>query len=228
MRQAAVKHVDETGWKQAGHKRWLWLAAKSTVAAFLIHAHRGWDAVVALPGEAVTGLVCSDRWSAYRRLSRWCRQIGWAHLKRDFQKLVDRGGPAARLGSALQPLAERVFAEWHLFRGGGCDREALQERLDGTAQELERLLRAGRRCAAAKAATFCQRAGVVAGGVAFRGDRRGGADEQPRGASAAPGRAVAEERLRLSQRGGLPFCRADVDGGTDAPPARAVGAALPV
>jgi transposase len=31
----------------------------------------------------------------------------------------------------------------------------LQERLDGPARELERLLRAGRRCADTKAATFC-------------------------------------------------------------------------
>jgi transposase len=81
--------------------------------------------------------------------------VCWAHLKRDFRKLVDRGGPAARLGQRLQRLAERVFEEWHLFRGGGFDRQALQERLDGPARELERVLRAGRRCADAKAATFC-------------------------------------------------------------------------
>src|SRR5947209_5943756 len=77
------------------------------------------------------------------------------HLKRDFQKLVDRGDPAARLGKKLQRVAEQVFAEWHLFRGGSIDRPALQQRLDGPAQELERLLRAGRRCADPKAATFC-------------------------------------------------------------------------
>jgi transposase len=139
----------------AGQLCWLWLAATDTVAAFLIHAHRGWDALVALLGAQVKGLVCSDRWSAYGRLSRWCRQLCWAHLKRDFQKLVDRGGPAARLGRKLQSVAERVFQQWHLFRGGGFDREALQRRLDATAQELERLLRSGRRCADAKAATFC-------------------------------------------------------------------------
>jgi hypothetical protein len=76
-------------------------------------------------------------------------------LKRGFQKLVDRGGPAARLGQKLQRVAERVFQQWHLVRGGGIDRPALQKRLDGPARELERLLRAGRRCAEKKAATFC-------------------------------------------------------------------------
>jgi transposase len=155
VRAAPVKNVDETSWKLAGRLCWLWVAATGTVAAFLIHARRGAQALGALLGERVQGLVGSDRWSAYATLSVWRRQICWAHLRRDFQKLVDRGGPAARLGKKLQAIAARVFAEWHLFRGGGIDRSALQARLDGDAQELERLLRAGRRCADTKAATFC-------------------------------------------------------------------------
>jgi transposase len=155
VRAAAVKNVDETSWKLGGALCWLWVAATGTVAAFLIHARRGWQALAALLGEQVQGVVGSDRWSAYARLSPFCRQICWAHLKRDFQKLVDRGGPSARLGQKLQRLTERVFVEWHLFRGGGGDRQALQARLDAPARALERLLQAGRRCACARAATFC-------------------------------------------------------------------------
>jgi transposase len=156
VRAAAVKHVDETGWKLAGKLCWLWVAATGTAAAFLVHAHRGWDALAALLGAQVQGFVCSDRWSAYGRLSPFVRQVCWAHLKRDFQKLVDRGGPAARLGRKLQRVAGRVFEEWHLFRGGTFGRRTLQNHLDGEARELERLLRAGRRGADAQAATFCE------------------------------------------------------------------------
>jgi transposase len=156
VRDAGVKNVDETSWRLAGKLCWLWVAAAGTVAAFLIHAHRGWHALAALLGETITGLVCSDRWSAYAKLSPWCRQVCWAHLRRDFQKLVDRGGPAARLGRKVQRIAEVVFEEWHLFCGGDFDREALMDRLDREARELERLLKAGRRCADAKAAAFCE------------------------------------------------------------------------
>ena len=156
VRDADVKHVDETSWKLAGQLCWLWVAAAGTVAAFLIHARRGREALAALVGETIQGFVCSDRWSAYAKLSPWCRQICWAHLRRDFQKLVDRGGAAARLGKKLQRITDRVFEEWHLFRGGTFGRRALQNHLDGEARELERLLRAGRRCADAKAATFCE------------------------------------------------------------------------
>ena len=156
VRDAAFKNVDETSWKLAGDLCWLWVAATSTVAAFLIHARRGWAGLAALLGERIKGFVGSDRWSAYGRLSPWCRQICWAHLRRDFQKLVDRGGAAARLGEKFQRIADRVFEEWHLFRGGGCDRETLMERLNDEAEELERLLKAGRRCADPKAAAFCE------------------------------------------------------------------------
>jgi transposase len=155
VRAAPVKNVDETSWKLAGKLCWLWLAASTTVAAFLVHARRSGEALAALLGQSWHGLICSDRWSAYGRLSPYLRQICWAHLKRDFQKLIDRGGAAARLGRQLQGVATRVFEEWHLFRGGTIDRPALQRRLDGDAEHLEHLLRAGRRCADAKAAAFC-------------------------------------------------------------------------
>jgi transposase len=155
VRGADVKNVDETSWKLAGKLCWLWVAATNTVAAFLIHAHRSWDALVALLGADIKGFVCSDRWSVYSRLSAYCRQVCWAHLKRDFQKLVDRGGAAARLGKKLQGIAEQVFPAWHLFRGGGCDRRALQDQLEEPAREFERLLKSGRRCADTKAARFC-------------------------------------------------------------------------
>jgi transposase len=155
VRQAEVKNVDETGWKLAGDLCWLWVAATATVAVFLIHAKRSFKALVALLGEEIHGIVTSDRFSAYAKLSKWCRQICWAHLKRDFQKLIDRGGAAARLGQKLQRLQERVFEEWHLFRGGGFDRATLLERLDPVGEEFERVLKSGRRCADRKAATFC-------------------------------------------------------------------------
>jgi transposase len=156
VRAAPVKNVDETSWKLAGRLCWLWLAAAGSVAAFLVHARRGAAGLAALLGEQVQGLVCSDRWGAYGRLSPYCRQVCWAHLKRDFQKLVDRGGGAAPLGRGLQEVTRQVFEQGHLFRGGGITRATLQRRLDGPARQLERRLRRGRRCADKKAATFCE------------------------------------------------------------------------
>jgi transposase len=47
--------VDETGWKQAGKKRWLWTAVTSTAALFVIHLRRGAAGLKALLGEAIEG-----------------------------------------------------------------------------------------------------------------------------------------------------------------------------
>src|SRR5262249_11495445 len=72
----------ETGWKQAGARRWLWAGATVTVAFFVIHARRNWEGLKALLGEAITGVVCSDRWATYDRLPPERRQVCWAHTIR--------------------------------------------------------------------------------------------------------------------------------------------------
>lgn len=95
VQQAAAKNVDETGWKQAGDKRWLWGAATTAVACFVIVASRVVVGLTALLGRKIKGIISSDRWSVYGPLKLGLRQLCWAHLKRDFQKLVDRGGAAA-------------------------------------------------------------------------------------------------------------------------------------
>ena len=163
VRRAPVKHVDETGWKRAGTLCWLWLAASQTVAAFVVHARRGAAGLTALLGESIGGVVCSDRFSVYSRLPCEQRQVCWAHLKRDFQKCVDRGGVANAFGAAALSVVQRVFEEWHLFRGGTIDRPTLSQRLGGEAERLERLLEIGVGCAEdAKLAKLCRNVRAVA------------------------------------------------------------------
>lgn len=155
VQAAPSKHADETGWKEAGRTRWLWGAATATVACFVIHLSRGAAGLSALLGEKVRGIVCSDRWSAYKRLGvRW-RQICWAHLKRDFQKLVDRGGVARIYGEKGLGAVHILFHEWHLFRGGGS-RKRLQFELEPLREAMRAWLEEGTGCADAPTATFCR------------------------------------------------------------------------
>ena len=83
------------------------------------------------------------------------RQICWAHLKRDFQKLIDRGGPAEAIGRACLEVVDCLFSDWWAFRNGQIDRAALQARVDRMARELQGILEQGSSCADSKAATFC-------------------------------------------------------------------------
>ena len=162
VRDAPVKHVDETGWKQAGARRWLWVAATQTVAAFLIHSRRNLAALTLLLGESIRGILVSDRWSTYNHLPNDRRQICWAHLKRDFQKCLDRGGAGTAIGRDGLKIVRRVFKAWHTFRGEGfddasgpCPRENLVEHFLPIIRDFDRLLERGRRCASPAVATFC-------------------------------------------------------------------------
>jgi transposase len=152
---APVKHAAETGWKQQGRRRWLWLACTATGAVFLIHARRRLAALTLLLGEHLQGIWCSDRWSTYNHVSKWQRQVCWAHRQRDVQKCVDGGGAAADVGRVGLTTVSKVFRAWHLFRGGGCDRSRRQRRLRPVARRLAETLRQGCGCAAAPVAKFC-------------------------------------------------------------------------
>ncbi len=156
VRAADFKHVDETSWKEKGRRRWLWVAATATVAAFLICLRRGAVGLKALLGEVIKGTICSDRWSAYNVVSVYRRQVCWAHLKRDFQKCVEYGGESARVGRAGLRVIKEVFELWHLFRGGGCTRQELIDRVDPIAARLHSWLEHGQQCAPSKVATFCE------------------------------------------------------------------------
>lgn len=154
VQQAAAKNVDETGWKQAGARRWLWGAATALAACFVIAPSRGAAGLTALLGRKIKGVVGSDRWSAYGRLRLGLRQLCWAHLKRDFQQLVEGGGPGRTYGALGLAAVGILFEEWHLFRGGGS-RAALRRELEPLREAMRSWLGEGARCRDAKAAALC-------------------------------------------------------------------------
>lgn len=155
VQEAAVKHIDETGWKEAGQKRWLWAGATATVACFVLCIGRGASGLMALLGNQMKGILCSDRWSVYGCWKTELRQVCWAHLKRDFQKLVDRGGAAKAYGAHGLAVVHILFHEWHLFRGGGS-RTQLQRELEPVRVSMRDWLGSGTRSRDRKVAAFCQ------------------------------------------------------------------------
>lgn len=157
VRTAEVKHVDETGWKQGGKKRWLWVAATSQVVVFLIHRLRNSVPLVRLLGEKLVGIVCSDRWHAYTFYGLDQRQLCWAHIKRNFAKLAERKGIAKEVGEAGLAVQKQVFALWHQFREGGLTREQLIETFDPLEKELVRILSRGAHSKDKKTVRFCNR-----------------------------------------------------------------------
>lgn len=156
VRQAPVKNADETSWKQAGKLCWLWLAATQTVAAFVVHGRRGWQGFHALLGDVVEGIVCSDRWSVYNRLAVGQRQICWAHLKRDFQRMTERGSAAGKwLGQVGGATTHLLFHWWQAYRGGTISRAELVRELEPVRAEFRGHLEDGRARRDAKVVALC-------------------------------------------------------------------------
>ena len=155
VREAPVKHADETGWKKHGKKCWLWAAATAQVAAFAIHAGRGLAGLAVLLGATAAGIVVSDRWCAYRHLPVYRRQLCWAHLRRDFRGLIELGGQAEEIGLALELFAEDVFHNWYRVRDGTLKRSSLRTYVDSQRPWLRALLARGRASGCAKTAALC-------------------------------------------------------------------------
>jgi transposase len=157
VRQAPVKYVDETGRKQAGRKRWLWAATTTKIAVFLIDMFGNVTALRKLLGPTLSGILCSDRWSAYDHVELLQRQVCWAHLKRNWEHMRERGGKAEAIAEDCLSVHKRVFDLWHLFRGGGCSRSRMDDAMVPLMLELLEVLRAGLRCRERKTKRFCDR-----------------------------------------------------------------------
>jgi transposase len=138
-----VANVDETGWKQAGQRRWLWVAVTALVTVFRVAPHRNAATLTALLGAGFAGVVGSDRYKAYEVLPLHRRQLCWAHLKRDVTAFAEREGAVGEWGQQGLAHIKVLFEVWHTFRQGGLDRAGLQARLTPVQTAVRDWLTAG-------------------------------------------------------------------------------------
>jgi transposase len=135
-------NADETATKEQNGKAWLWTFVARMFTVFTIRATRAATAVDELLTEAFCGVVTCDRAKMYWRVGRiqWC----WAHLKRDFQALIDRGdNQAKRLGYDLRRMTCKLFEHWEDYHKGNISRAAFVRRMAPVRREVERLLLRG-------------------------------------------------------------------------------------
>jgi transposase len=105
---AGVKHSpvvapDETGWRVAGRRAWLWALAGNGVVVYRIAAHRGFDDAAAVLGEGFAGVLERDGWAPYRKFTGAVHQTCVAHLLRRVGELLED----AKRGQAKTPHAIR-------------------------------------------------------------------------------------------------------------------------
>ena len=156
VRAAEVKFADETGWSLWGKLCWLWAAATANVVAFVLHAQRGAAGLRALLGEDIKGILHSDRWHVYWQVPEERRQLCWAHLKRDFRKIAEGGGPSQYVGRRGLRIVRELFGAWHAFQAGTIDRERLRALIAPLERRLGQTLLKGAFGDDATVAKFCE------------------------------------------------------------------------
>src|SRR4051812_25705152 len=154
VREAAVAHIDETSWWQGRDKMWLWVAVTRLVTVFTIAPSRGADVAKDMLGTDAEKVVISDRLTSYSWIKR--RQFCWAHLNRDFQAMVARGGESAEVGRLLLGHSERLFDWWHRVRDGTMARATLRSRVAMIRFSFREGLRRGVKCGCVKTAGTCR------------------------------------------------------------------------
>lgn len=156
VKDQGVAHLEETSWREAGKRAWLWVAVTSWVTVFVVRLSRGGRVARALLGEHFSGILVTDRYSGYNWYPvRW-RQLCWAHLRRDFEAMRGRGGTSEAIGEALLAQAHQMFTWWHRVRAGTLKRSTFRSSMTSLRREVERLLEAGRQCGVAKTEGTCR------------------------------------------------------------------------
>jgi transposase len=154
VRDAGSAHIDETSWWQGQDKAWLWGAVTSLVTVFTIATSRGAEVAKGMLGTAASKVVTCDRFKSYTWVKR--RQFCWAHLRRDFQAMIDRGGESAEVGRRLLEHSDALFEWWHRVRDGTLARSSFQTYVATMRPFLKEDLERGTSCAYSKTAGTCR------------------------------------------------------------------------
>jgi transposase len=149
-------NVDETGWREGRARGWLWVAVTASVTVFLIRLSRGRKVLAELIGGE-PGVLTTDRYSAYGHLPADQRQVCWAHLRRDFQAMIDRRNAGSGIGEDLLMYADFLLCHWKRVRDGTLTRLGYRRYYLGCIRaEVRALLLRGTGCGCAITVGVCR------------------------------------------------------------------------
>jgi transposase len=156
VRVQPAAHLDETGWREGHARAWLWVAVTTWVTVFVVRLSRGAKVAQELLGERFCGILVTDRWSAYTWYpTRW-RQVCWAHLLRDIEAMIERGGRSQEIGEVLRAQARQMFHAWHRVRDGTLTHAQFRVLMRPMRRAVARGLKAGQTCGVAKTEGVCR------------------------------------------------------------------------
>jgi transposase len=155
VKTSEAANIDETSWREANLKAWLWVVVTSAGIVFRIVRSRAGAVARDLLGEEPKPIVISDRFPGYEWIKLKSRQVCWAHLRRDFQAMIDRNGDGAEVGRQLLWQSNKLFESWHKVRDGTIQRSTFLQTVGWLRPMVRSSLERGSRCVCAKTAATC-------------------------------------------------------------------------
>jgi transposase len=147
-------NIDETPWREAKKQVYLWALVTPLAAWFRIAKGRTAEVAQQMLGKHYPGVATCDRLKSYWWIKhlQWC----WAHLRRDFQAMIDRGNSGKSIGERLLKQSDKLFHLWHQLKEGKLSRGQLQEAIKPVREAVRRALKAGQSCGCDKTAGTCK------------------------------------------------------------------------
>ena len=124
------------------------MSAYPLAALFLIAKGRTAQIAQKLLGKDYAGVATCDRLKSYWWIKhlQWC----WAHLRRDFQAMIDRENSGKAIGESLLEESNKLFHLWHQLVGGEISRRQLQEAIKPVRSAVRQALERGKKSGCSK------------------------------------------------------------------------------
>jgi transposase len=147
-------NIDETTWREDKKPAYLWAVVTPAAALFCIAKERTAHFAQKLLGNPYAGVATCDRLKSYWWIERlqWC----WAHLRRDFQAMIDRGKPGQAIGKSLLEQSNTLFHLWHELKEGRLSRSAFQKAIKPVREAVRTTLQRGQSSKCSKTAGTCK------------------------------------------------------------------------
>lgn len=159
VQEAPWTHIDETPWREANTKATLWIGQSEGATHFRISPNRTAEVARSILGEDPKKVVICDRYSGYGWVL--CKQWCWAHLRRDFQAMIDRDDGGSEVGRRLLKLSDQWFWGWHRVADGDLEWEDFLGWAGPVRDGMRHELSVGSACCSRSTAATCR---VLLGG----------------------------------------------------------------
>ncbi len=140
VKASPVVAPDETGWRVAGRRAWLWAFVGQGITVYRVAAGRGFDDAAVVLGAGYAGVLERDGWAPYRKFTKAAHQTCVAHLLRRVGALLaDAKRGQAKTPHAIRRILQQALAvrdQRDAGELGWAEAAELAERLGATVDKL--------------------------------------------------------------------------------------------